>query len=418
MRYEILIGLRYLKSKRKQLFISLITWISIGGVAVGVMTLIVVLAVMSAFEEDIKEKILGTNSHIIIQRLSGSYMNNYKEMVERIRSIDNINIKGVSPFIYNQVMLSTESNVAGIVIRGIDIKSAGDVTDIKRYIKYGSINNLIIEKPYDGIIIGKELFNTFGINIGDEITALSPLGRMTPMGMVPKVKKFTLVGVFDSGMFEFDSSMAFISLRSAQNLFNIGDSVNGIEVGLYNVYKAEEVGRHIQEKIGFEYGVRTWMQMNKNLFSALKMEKIVMFIILALIIVVAAFNIVSTLIMVVMEKGKDIAILRAMGAGRLNIMFIFAIEGIIIGLVGTIAGVISGYSLVPFINNIADLIEEMFDIDIFPSDIYYLDRLPAKIEIADVTLIALTALLVTFIAAIYPAWRASKVDPIETIRYE
>jgi lipoprotein-releasing system permease protein len=270
----------------------------------------------------------------------------------------------------------------------------------------------------DGIIVGRELAEHLRASLDSVIDVISPLGKMTPVGMTPRVKKFRVVGIFDSGMYEYDSSLAFISIKSGQKFFKMGDSVTGIGVKVNDIYLARVTAEKLQERLGLPYYTRDWMQMNKNLFSALKMEKIAMFIILTLIILVAAFNIISTLIMVVMEKSRDIAILKSMGSTNWSILKIFSIEGLIIGLSGTVLGVIGGFTVVPYINEIVEFVEKLLSIDIFPSDVYFLDKLPAKINYFDTIMIAGASILISFLATIYPAWRASQLDPVEALRYE
>ena len=309
--YELFIGLRYLKAKRKQTFISLITMISMAGVAVGVWALIVVLSVMTGFEEDLRNKILGTNSHIVIIDRGEGAIKDYKNIIPKIEKVEHV--ISATPFIYNQVMLTTESGVSGVVLRGIDPSEEGKVTDIKKNIKDGRLEAL---NEKQGIIIGKELAKRLLAFVGNKITVVSPLGTLGPMGTIPKMKSFEVVGIFESGMYEYDSTLAYISIKDAQQFFNMGDSVSGIEVRLDDIYIANGISEKIQSMLGFPYWARDWGQMNRNLFSALALERIAMFIILTLIVLVAAFNIVSTLIMIVMEKNKDIAILMSMGATK------------------------------------------------------------------------------------------------------
>ncbi len=431
MSYEFFIGLRYLKAKRKQTFISLITFISIGGIAVGVMALIIVLAVMSGFGENLRDKILGTYSHIIVNIYEKKGISDYPALIKKIR--EEKHVSGAAPFIYNQVMLTNKGSVSGVVIRGIDPELEGTVTDIEKNLIQGKIESL--DPKYsdkeaaapnmhknksrrDGIILGKELSEHLNASIDDHINVVSPVGKLTPIGMTPRVKKFRVVGIFDTGMYEYDSSLAFISVKAAQKFFKMGNKVTGIEVKVDDIYKAREVAEKLKERLGFPYYTRDWMQMNKNLFSALRMEKIAMFIILTLIILVAAFNIISTLIMVVMEKSRDIAILKSMGATNWSILKIFSVDGVIIGLAGTILGVTGGVIVVPYLNEIVALIEKIFSTKIFPSDVYYLDKLPAKINYSDTALIILATIFISFLATLYPAWRASKLDPVEALRYE
>ena len=409
MPYELDIGLRYLKARRKQTFISLITWISIAGVTVGVMALIIVLAVMAGFEEDLRNKILGTNSHIVILEPGSPGMAQYQGTIDKVEKVDHV--ISATPFIYSQAMLTSTGSVSGVVIRGIDPLREARVTNLAENLKEGSLTDLEKNNGVGGgVIIGQELARNLGISLGEEITIISPLGKMTPIGMVPRMKKFWVAGIFDSGMYEYDTGLAFISLKNAQNFFNMGDRVTGIEVKVDDIYKADKIANNIQKLLGVPYWVRDWMEMNKNLFSALKLEKVVMFVILTLIVLVAAFNIISTLIMVVMEKGKDIAILKSMGATNKSIMKIFMLEGIIIGVAGTIIGVIGGYL-------VCHLLETYHFIKL-PSDVYYLDTLPVKIEGGDFLVVALAAITISFLATLYPSWNAARLNPVEAIRYE
>ena len=429
MSFEFFVGLRYLKAKRKQTFISLITFISIGGIALGVMALIIVLAVMSGFGENLRDKILGTYSHILVNIYGKDGIGNYPALIEEIKKEEHV--LGAAPFIINQVMLSHKGNVSGVVIRAIDPKLEQTVTDIEKNLINGKVefleskDNTVSESTskkerskQNGIIVGKELAEHLRASVDDVINVISPLGKMTPIGMTPRVKKFRIVGIFDSGMYEYDSTLAFISIKSGQKFFKMGDRVTGIEVKVEDIYLAKETAEKLQERLGFPYYTRDWMRMNKNLFSALKMEKIAMFIILTLIILVAAFNIISTLIMVVMEKSRDIAIFKSMGSTNWSILKIFSIEGLIIGLTGTALGVAGGFIIVPYINEIVEFAEKVLSIDIFPSDVYYLDRLPAKINYFDMAIIAGASILISFLATLYPAWRASKLNPVEALRYE
>ncbi|MEW6614246.1 MAG: lipoprotein-releasing ABC transporter permease subunit [Thermodesulfobacteriota bacterium] len=410
MSYEFFIGLRYLKAKRKQTFISIITLISVGGVAVGVMTLIVVIGVMSGFKEDLTSKILGYYSHIVVLKQSEG-LDDYEEIIKKIEKVKRV--KSATPFIYTQAMLSSKSGSLGVALRGVDPKTIGKVINIGSNMKEGSLLNLEghdNSADYPGIIIGKELSRNLGIFYGDTVNLISPMGVMTPMGMVPRMKKFKIVGIFESGMYEYDSSFLYISLKNAQDFINMPGVVTGIEVKTDDIYKVKEIASRIVRDLGYSYWTKDWMEMNRNLFAALKMEKITMFVILVLIIMVAAFNIVSTLIMVVMEKNKDIAILKSMGATASSIMKIFIIEGLVVGVTGTLLGTIGGYAL-------GFLLSEYKFIKL-PSDVYYISTLPIRIDSLDSILIAISAIGISFLATLYPSWQASKLLPAEALRYE
>jgi len=410
MSFEYFIGGRYLKAKQKQAFISLITLLSISGVTVGVMALIVVIAVMAGFESDLKHRILGVESHLVLMRHGGSFVD-YRRIVKQVE-----NTKGVedaTPFIYTQVMLRSSSRVSGAVLRGIDPESAGRVIKV---LEPETLQNL--RQPgqgedatafIPGVILGKELARTLGVVTGDSVYLISSRGMISPIGHLPAMKRFKVAGFFESGMYEYDGSLAYIHLKDAQKILQMGDSVTGIEVRINNIYHARNISERITAALGFPYWARDWMQMNKNLFSALKLEKTVMFIILALIVLVAAFNIASTLIMIVMGKTRDIAILKAMGATDRSISKIFIFKGMIIGFVGTTLGVCLGFIL-------CKLLEKYKFIEL-PGDVYYISTLPVRLEALDVFIIAVAAMVICFIATLYPARQASKLNPVEAVRY-
>ena len=416
MRYEWFIGLRYLKAKRKQTFISIITLISIVGFALGVWALIVVLAVMSGFEKTLKEKILGTQAHLVVLKTNQEGMDRYEEVVKEVEQVKGV--VSATPFILSQVMLSSESNVFGVVLNGIDPDRVGKVIELARNMKAGRLQDLKAEGDSPGIILGVELAKRLGVSLNDAIQVISPLGTMTPMGMMPKMKRFRVMGIFYSGMYDFDNTLAYISIVSAQKFLNMGSRVTGIEIKTSDVYKVKKIGKEIHQKLGFPFWTRDWMEMNRNLFSALKLEKVAMFIILVLIVLVAAFNIISTLIMVVMEKNKDIAILKSMGAPSKGILRIFIIEGGVIGVVGTFFGTVVGLATALNLEKVSGFVENLFGFKILPSDVYYIDKLPSQVNPLDVGLIVMTAILISLLATLYPSWRASKLDPAEALRYE
>ncbi|MEK6198473.1 MAG: lipoprotein-releasing ABC transporter permease subunit [Desulfobacterales bacterium] len=421
MGYEWFISLRYLKAKRRQGFISLISIISVAGVAVGVMALIVVLAVMTGFTDSLREKILGINSHIVVQRL-GNGITDYKGLSQEI--LQENGVMAATPYTYSQTMLSAPDASAGAVIRGIDPTTANDVLSLNSQLAKGRVSDLnngslspgdsktdkLPSRVLPGIILGKELAKNLHVGINDNIRLFSPSGPLTPMGVIPKIKTCRVVGIFDTGMYEYDSSLAYISLTAAQDFLELGNNVHGLELKVDDIYKASEIAAKLEEKLGFGYNVKDWISMNQNLFSALKLEKTAMFIILALIVLVAAFNIISTLIMVVMSKGKDIAILKSMGATSMGIMRIFVYEGLIIGLAGTVIGVTGGLGLCKILSK--------YQFIKLPSDVYPITTLPIKVLPMDVTLVAISAALITLLATIYPSWQASKIEPAVGLRNE
>ncbi|HEX8960807.1 MAG TPA: lipoprotein-releasing ABC transporter permease subunit [Geobacteraceae bacterium] len=424
MPYELFIGLRYLKVKRKSAFISMITLISTSGVALGVMALIVVLAVMTGFEDDLKDKILGTNAHIVVLKSSGG-ISRYNELMDRLKGVKGV--VAATPFIYSQVMLSSGKNVSGVVLRGIDTKTDPLVTNLHKTLIEGRLADLdaaaspplkSAEPGRPGLIIGKELAKNLNLYVGEQVNVISPLGNITPLGMVPKLKQFRVVGIFNTGMYEYDSTLAYVSLGEAQSFLGLDDTVTGIQLKAADVYKTGEIARRINLELGFPYYARDWMQMNKNILFALKTEKMVMFIILTLIVLVAAFGIASTLFMVVMEKTKDIAILKSMGATGRSIMRIFVLEGLIIGITGTLIGVLGGLLIALNMEPIVGLIQRLTGFELFSKDVYYLDRFPSQVVPSDVLLISVTAILISFVATLYPSWQASRMAPAEALRYE
>lgn len=427
MSYELFISRRYLRAKRKQVFVSVITFISILGIFLGVAALIIVLAVMNGFEEDLRTKILGIKSHIELTTDMTGPMKDYQQVRQRIAGIEGV--VATTPFIYSQAMLRNGNGVSGVVIRGLDTQSAFQVIHLGK-IREGSIEHLnAIPKEIlsrlaaegtqpEGIVIGREMARNMGIVLYDTITIISPVSIATPMGMVPRMEKFVVVGIFESGFYEYDSTLAYLSLKNCQNFMQMGDAVSGIDIKVNDIYKADVIAKKIQSQLGFPFWAQNWMQMNKNLFSALKLEKRVMFIILSLIVLVAAFNIISALIMIVMEKNKDIAILKSMGATQQSIMKIFIYQGLIIGVIGTTLGCIAGLAVAFNLQEVSLLVEKIFHFKFLPGDVYYLSELPSKVNYSDVVIIVIGTLLICFLSTIYPSLRASRTDPAEALRYE
>ncbi len=425
MSYELFISLRYLRAKRKQVFLSIITFISIAGIFLGVAALIIVLAVMNGFETELRNKILGINSHIVLMEYTGP-VRDYEKVRREVDSV-----KGViasTPFIYSQVMLKSGDRVSGVVLRGLDPENALRVINLGK-MEEGRLDDLsetnrealkskTNQGNLPGIVVGKELARNLGLSLFEPVDIVSPTGISTPMGVVPKMKRFQVVGIFDSGFYEYDASLAYISLKESQTFLNMQGLVTGLEIKVDDIYEAKVIAGKIEKKLGFPFWVRDWMQMNKNLFAALKLEKRVMFIILTLIVLVAAFNIITALIMVVMEKNKDIAILKSMGATPTGIMKIFILQGVIIGAIGTVLGCIGGLAVALNLERISLFVERAFGFKILPSDVYYLNALPSQVNYADVLTIVIATLLISFLATIYPSRHASRLDPAEALRYE
>jgi len=432
MLYELFISLRYLVSKKRQKFVSVTAFISILGVLIGVMALNVVLAVMGGFEEELRNKILGVSSHIAVLSYNGP-IENYEILTQEINDIPGI--EGTSPLIYSQAMLATEDNVSGTVIKGVSPETAGSVTNIEYAIgkaatgediklndnelqKIGSkILNKLNSKTVSGkppIILGYELSYILGVQNGDILSLVSPFGGIGPFGPMPKTKSFEVVGLFDFGMVEHDSSVSYINLNDAMKFFDLDKSVNTIEVKVNDIFNSKKLSETISDVVGFPYYTRNWEEVNKSLFKALRLERFALSIILGLIILVAALNIISTLTMLVMEKNKDISILRAMGTKRKAIQRIFIIDGMIIGLIGTVLGTLFGFLFCYFLKTN----ETLRSFIPFDNKVYPISEFPVKIEPLYFLIVAICSILICFIATIYPSYQASRKDPVEALRYE
>jgi lipoprotein-releasing system permease protein len=406
--FELFLGLRYLKAKRKQTFISVITIISILGVMVGVMALVVVLSVMNGFRADLMSKILGVNSHLLVLSYAGAFKD-YGAVTEKVAGTGDV--IAATPFIYNQVMVKQAGNVSGAILRGIDPRSAGRVLNIEKMIKEGALSSLEARRGgLPTIILGRELSKLLGAFPGDTVTVVSPEGKLTPLGRVPNTQAFRVAGIFDSGMYEYDASMLFVSLTEAQAFLGLGDRVTGLEARVRDVEQSDRIAKEIEKELGYPFWTKDWKMMNRSLFAALKLEKITMFVILTMIVLVGALNIISTLVMVVMEKTRDIAVLRAMGASARNIMTIFIFQGLLVGLVGTVAGLASGLGLCHLLGR--------YKFISLPSDVYYISTLPVRVEVMDVWFVAAAAVIISFLATLYPSWYASRLNPVEALRYE
>lgn len=422
--YEIFVGLRYLRAKRRNRTISLNTFVSIAGITLGVAALIGTVGIMTGFKEDIQAKILGTTAHIIVQDRMKDGMAEYASVTTRVQEVPDV--VAATPFVLKQVLLTTQTGVQGIVLRGIDPQREGKVTELAKNLAAGELVDLQkptkvklppvdnptgppVETEKPGIILGKELALRLGVFMGDTVNVVSPpAGPISAIGMVPKIRTFAVVGIFQSGMYEYDSSLAYIDLGEAQKFFNMGATVTGVEIKVTDVFRAADIARTVEQALGFAYGARDWMQMNRNLFSALKLEKTMMFLLLVLITIVASFNIVSTLTMIVTEKQKEIAILKAMGATSTSIRRIFMLNGLIIGLTGTTIGIPLGYAFLWLIQTFWT----------FDPTVYYISRIPVHVLASDVLLVAGSAILISFAATVFPSRQAAKLEPVAALRYE
>ena len=407
--YEIFISLRYLRTKKRYGTVSLNTFISIAGVVIGVATSIITLSVMTGFQGYFRDKILSAIPHVVVMEYSGVGIKDTGSLQEKIGRVPHV--VATTPFTISQAMLTSRDRVQGVVVRGIDPKTEGSVTSLGKNMVEGSLAELeAAGRKLPGIIIGEDLARKFAVVIGDTITMVNPIGEETAMGMVPKMRKFEVTGIFDAGMYDYNTSFAYTSLPEAQKFFGMNGQVSGIEVRIDEIYQADRISASIRNVVGYPYYTRNWMEMNKNFFSALKLEKMGMSLILVVIIVVASFNIIGTLTMIVMEKSREIAILKSMGATSRSIMRIFMFAGLVIGFVGTAVGALIGYGAV--------LVITKTGIISLPRDVYQVSHLPLSITGVDVFSICLTALGISFLATLYPSWQGAKQDPVEVLRYE
>ena len=412
MSYEFFIAKRYFKSKRKTGFISLITYISIIGVTIGVAALIIVLSIMNGFEDEVRSRFTGFDAHIRLQTFHSAPFADYNKLLAQVEKKDHV--LSASPFILDKAMIKIGDNVEGVFLIGRNSKKIVQVTDIGKNIISGSLDfsELAVGdgRPLPGIVLGRYLADRLAsYELGQKVIIMSPKGLKPPFG-TPYVKQFRLAGIFETGMFEFDNTYAFTSIGAVQKLLRTGDEVTGIEIKLDNMFNANKVSKSLNEELGYPYYALTWFDLHRNLFSWMKLEKMAMFVILSLIIMVAAFNIISSLIMVVMEKTKEIGILKSMGASTHGIRRIFMLEGLVIGVGGTFVGSLLGY-----LACWAQLRYKLFSL---PGDIYFINFLPVQMALMDFVIIATAAIGLSFIAALYPAVKAAKLDPVKAIRYE
>lgn len=413
--FESLIALRYVRARRANGFISFISLVSVIGIALGVAALIVVLSVMNGFQKEIRTRILGVASHAeIVSAAPNGRLQNWQPLANQASHVPGV--VATAPFINAQGLLSTGSNVRGTLIRGIDPRQEDRVVDIGQHMLTGKLSDL--QAGQFGIVLGVELARALGIEKGDRVTLITPQGQITPAGMLPRLKQFTVVGLFKVGMYDYDASLAMIHLSDGQRLFRMGEDVSGVRLKLADMLHAPEVRTALRPILPADAYATDWTEQHANYFRAVQIEKRMMFIILTLIVAVAAFNLVSTLVMVVTDKRADIAILRTLGASPASIMKIFMLQGALSGILGTASGVASGVLLAMNLDVIVPAIERLIGTQILSSDVYLIDHLPSDVQSADVILIGLIALGLSLLATIYPSWRAARTQPAEALRYE
>lgn len=411
--YEILVGLRYTRAKRRNHFISFISVISMGGMALGVAALIVVLSVMNGFQEEVRNRILAVVSHVEIRGYDPGLSN--WQAVAGIASA-NGHVKASAPYVAGQAMVVAGNATRGGMLRGIDPAREIKVADFAEHLKSGSLEAL--REGEFKVVLGAEMARALGVGVGDAVVVYVPQGQMTPAGVLPRVKQFRVAGVFEIGMFEYDNGLALVHLADAQKLYRMNDAVSGVRLKLDDLFLAPRVARELAGSLPMSIDVRDWTRSHANFFRAVQIEKRMMFLILTLIVAVAAFNIVSTLVMVVTDKQPDIAILRTLGARPGSIMAIFMVQGALIGVIGTIIGVSGGVALATNLDTVVPALESVLGVQFLDKSVYMLSTLPSDLQRSDVTSIALVSLALSFVSTLYPSWRASRVNPVEALRYE
>lgn len=410
--FEAFIGLRYLRAKRRNHFISFISLTSIIGLALGIMVMITVLSVMNGFKQELTDRILGMASHATVMARSGD-LQDWQDVEKRVQGQPRI--VGAAPYIDGEGMLMKGKNVKGTLIRGVLPDEEVEVSDVANNIESGSLQDLVAGEF--NIVLGADLARALGVGVGDKVTLVAPKTNVTPAGVLPRLKQFNVVGLFRIGMYEFDSSLALIQMDDAAKLFRM-DGVTGLRLKTDDIMRAPQISRNIVAQLPGEYWVVDWTQRHSNFFKALQTEKMVMFVILAMIIAVAAFNIVSTMVMVVTDKQTDIAVLRTLGASPRSIMRIFIIQGTVTGLIGMLSGLVGGVWLALNVETIVPAIEQLFQVQFLSPEVYYISELPSDLQWADVIWICSVAFVMNILATIYPALRAAKTQPVEALRYE
>lgn len=410
---EIFVGLRYTRAKRRNHFISFISTISMLGIALGVMALIVVLSVMNGFEKELRGRILGMVSHVTVSGFGGP-LKDWQSL--RDQTLGHAGVIGAAPYIEAEAMISNLSSVSGALIRGIDPEYEDGVSEIHENMEFGALTDLVAGEY--GIVLGSGLANSLDVVPGDRVTMVTPQATSSPLGFLPRLRRFKVVGIFEIGVYEYDRSSALIHYHDASLLFRLDGGVTGLRLKLDDLDQAPLVREELKQSIGLQYWVSDWTLRHSNYFKAVRTEKTVMFIILSLIVAVAAFNIVSTLMMVVTDKQADIAILRTLGMSPLSVMWVFMVQGTLIGLIGTLFGLVTGVAVASHIDVIIPALEQFFQTQFLPRGVYPITDLPSEMKQADIIKISLLSFGISVIATLYPALRASKTRPAEALSYE
>jgi len=411
--YEFFIGLRYTRAKRRNHFISFISVISVAGIALGMTVLITVMSVMNGFQREIRTRILGAASHVQLSGAGGTLVDWKRVAAEAARHDQ---VLATAPFVSAQALLTNGSAVRGAFVRGILPEHEDRVADFGRHMRSGRLENL---KPGEfGVVLGVELARALSAAQGDKVVLVAPQGQVTPAGVIPRLRQFTVVGIFGVDHYEYDSGLALVHLEDAQRLFRFGDTVSGVRLKLKDLFEATRVARDLSRALGPDVYASDWTQQHANFFRAVQIEKRMMFIVVILIIAVAAFNIVSSLVMVVTDKQADIAILRTLGAAPSSITKIFMVQGTLIGVFGTLLGLAGGIALALNVETVVPFIESVLGIKFLAKDVYYISELPSELELPDVAITAIVSFALSLLATIYPSWRASKTNPAEALRYE
>ena len=413
MNLPLYIGLRYTRAKRKNHFISFISMISMAGIAIGVMTVIVVISVMNGFDKELKERMLGSVSHATISSYGNEYIHGWQDAIKVAEDMEGI--VSVSPYVSSEAMIQAY-RTTGAMLQGIDPQYEKNVTEISTKMKYGSMDDLVAGEY--NVVLGIELAAALGVGPGEKITVYIPQFKTTAVGVLPRMKRFTVVGIFEMGAYEYDSKLALIHLTDAQKLEKTNGGIEGIRIKTKDLMQAPRIAYQLGDKLGGFFKVRDWTQENSNFYQATQQERIVMFIILSMIVAVAAFNILSTMVMLVTEKNSDIAILRTLGMSASQVMNIFMVSGVLIGSIGTLIGTALGLIVSINVSSIISSIEGYFEVDFMSSDVYYISNITADIHRSDVIAIVVVAFSLSILATIYPAWRASRIQPAEALRYE